>query len=93
MEFSNLIYFITAAIMLTLLPGPDMLFVIAQSITLGKKAGITVTFGLCTGLIVHTIAAAFGISLIIYNSEIGFTILKYLGVAYLIILAFMALKE
>lgn len=93
MEPNNLIYFLTAAIMLTILPGPDMLFVIVQSITLGRKAGITVALGLCTGLIVHTIAAAFGISLVIYNSEIGFTVLKYLGVVYLLYLAFMSLRE
>ena len=93
MEPSNLLYFLSAAVMLTILPGPDMLFVIAQSISLGKKAGISVALGLCTGLIFHTIAAAFGISIIIYNSDVAFMILKYLGVAYLIFLAFMALKE
>ena len=93
MEPSNLLYFFSAAVMLTILPGPDMLFVIAQSISLGKKAGISVALGLCTGLIFHTIAAAFGISIIIYNSDVAFMILKYLGVAYLIFLAFMALKE
>jgi len=93
MEPSNLLYFLSAAVMLTILPGPDMLFVIAQSISLGKKAGISVALGLCTGLIFHTIAAAFGISIIIYNSDVAFMILKYLGVVYLIFLAFMALKE
>ena len=93
MEPSNLLYFFSAAVMLTILPGPDMLFVIAQSISLGKKAGISVALGLCTGLIFHTIAAAFGISIIIYNSDVAFMILKYLGVVYLIFLAFMALKE
>ncbi|MDA3872008.1 MAG: LysE family translocator [Candidatus Marinimicrobia bacterium] len=93
MEPSNLLYFLTAAVMLTILPGPDMLFVIAQSISLGKKAGIAVALGLCTGLVFHTIAAAFGISIIIYNSDVAFMILKYFGVAYLIFLAFMALKE
>jgi len=93
MEPNNLIYFLSAAVMLTILPGPDMLFVIAQSISLGKKAGISVALGLCTGLIFHTIAAAFGISIIIYNSDVAFMILKYLGVVYLIFLAFMALKE
>ena len=93
MELNNLIYFLSAAVMLTILPGPDMLFVIAQSISLGKKAGISVALGLCTGLIFHTIAAAFGISIIIYNSDVAFMILKYLGVVYLIFLAFMALKE
>ena len=93
MGLNNFIYFVITAVMLTILPGPDMIFVIVQSISLGKKAGIFVALGLCTGLIVHTIAAAFGISLIIYNSNIGFIILKYFGVVYLISLAFMALKE
>ncbi|MEA1987443.1 MAG: LysE family translocator [Candidatus Marinimicrobia bacterium] len=93
MTTDNLIYFLSTAILLTLMPGPDMLFVIAQSISGGKKAGITIALGLCSGLIVHTIGASFGISLLIYNSEIGFLILKYLGVAYLLYLAFMSLIE
>ncbi|ABR55503.1 Lysine exporter protein (LYSE/YGGA) [Methanococcus vannielii SB] len=92
-EYSNLFYFISTSIVLTLLPGPDILFVTVQSISNGKKAGILTAFGLCTGLIMHTIAASVGISAIIYNSALGFSLVKYVGAAYLIYLSINALFE
>lgn len=93
MDAQNLFYFLIAATLLTLAPGPDILFVIAQSISQGKWAGIATALGLCTGLIFHTTAAALGLSIILYNSAIGFQIVKYAGVAYLLYLAFKALRE
>lgn len=72
--------------MLTLMPGPDILFVITQSIIRGRKAGIIFACGLCTGLIAHTAAVSLGLSLILYNSPVAFSVLKYLGAAYLIYL-------
>ena len=68
------------------MPGPDILFVITQSITRGKKAGIIFACGLCTGLIAHTAAVSLGLSLILYNSPVAFSVLKYMGAAYLIYL-------
>ena len=82
----NILGFLSAAILLTLMPGPDILFVITQSITRGKKAGIIVACGLCTGLIAHTAAVSLGLSLILYNSPVAFSVLKYMGAAYLIYL-------
>lgn len=74
------------------MPGPDNLFVLAQSIAMGKKAGIYTTFGLCTGLIVHITAATIGISAIIYNSAFAFTLIKYAGAIYLLYLAYKSFK-
>ena len=82
----NILGFLSAAILLTLMPGPDILFVITQSITRGKKAGIIFACGLCTGLIAHTAAVSLGLSLILYNSPVAFSVLKYMGAAYLIYL-------
>lgn len=93
MDSQNLFYFLIASVLLTLAPGPDILFVIAQSLSQGKWAGIATALGLCTGLIFHTTAAALGLSIILYNSAIGFQIVKYAGVAYLLYLAFKALRE
>ncbi|MBN2892627.1 MAG: LysE family translocator [Bacteroidales bacterium] len=87
----NIIEFAIASILLTLMPGPDIIFVITQSVTQGKKSGIIFAFGLCTGLIFHTSAAALGISLILYNSATLFQIVKYLGATYLIYLGIMAI--
>lgn len=88
-----LLYFIAASVALTLLPGPDILFVLSISISRGKKAGMATALGLCTGLLFHTTAAALGISAIVYGSALAFTIVKYAGALYLIYLAFKAIKE
>ena len=82
----NILGFLSAAILLTLMPGPDILFVITQSITRGKKAGIIFACGLCTGLIAHTAAVSLGLSWILYNTPVAFSVLKYMGAAYLIYL-------
>lgn len=92
-EQQQLIYFIAASVTLTLLPGPDILFVLTQSISQGRKAGIATASGLCTGVFVHTTAAALGISALVYKSALAFEIIKYAGAAYLLYLAWQALKE
>ncbi|TGC09701.1 LysE family translocator [Methanolobus halotolerans] len=92
-ELTQLVYFIAASVALTLLPGPDIIFVVTLSISRGKKAGMATASGLCTGLLFHTTAAALGVSAILYNSALAFTILKYAGAIYLLYLAFKALKE
>lgn len=88
-----LLSFFATAILLTLMPGPDILFVIAQSISQNKKAGIMTSLGLCTGLMIHIAAATLGVSAMIYQSAFAFSIVKYLGVAYLFYLAWQSLKE
>ncbi|WP_410509557.1 LysE family translocator [Methanosarcina hadiensis] len=92
-EQSQLIYFIAASAALTFLPGPDIIFVLTQSISQGKIAGIATATGLCTGILVHTSAAALGISALIYKSALAFELVKYAGAAYLLYLAWQALRE
>lgn len=93
MDFISVLSFLGVAVLLTLMPGPDNLFVLAQSISQGKKAGIATALGLCSGLIVHVAAAALGISAIIYQSAIAFAIVKYAGAAYLLYLAWKSFRE
>lgn len=88
-----LLSFLGAAILLTLMPGPDILFVIAQSLSQNKKAGIFTALGLCTGLIAHITAATLGISAIVYQSAVAFTIVKYAGALYLFYLAWMSFRD
>lgn len=92
MDMTTMLTFLTAAIILTLMPGPDILFVTAQSISQHKRAGIMTALGLCTGLIVHISEAAFGISAIIYQSATAFTIVKLAGAAYLLYLAWQSFR-
>ncbi len=93
MDISNIIYFLLASITLTLMPGPDIIFVTTLSMTKGGKKGFLTALGLCTGLFVHTAAAAIGISAIIYHSALAFQILKYAGALYLFYLAWQVLKS
>ncbi|WP_240376800.1 LysE family translocator [Bacillus piscicola] len=92
MDLVIIFAFLGTAIALTLAPGPDILFVIAQSISQDKKAGIVTALGLCSGLLVHISAAALGISALIYQSTLAFTIVKYAGAAYLLYLAWQAFR-
>ena len=80
--------FIGFAFALAMVPGPDNIFVLTQSALHGRLSGIFVTLGLATGLIFHTTAVAFGVAAIFETSAIAFNVLKYIGAAYLIFLAY-----
>ncbi|TQV82682.1 LysE family translocator [Exilibacterium tricleocarpae] len=84
--------FITASVLLALAPGPDNIFVLTQSMLQGAAAGLLVTLGLCTGLLVHTTAVAFGVAVIFQTSAFAFTLLKLMGAAYLLYLSWQAFR-
>lgn len=84
--------FLMASILLALVPGPDNIFVLTQSALHGRLAGIVVMLGLCTGLIVHSSAVAFGVAVIFQTSALAFAILKFIGAAYLVYLAWQAFR-
>jgi len=90
---TNALYlFIVANIFLALAPGPDNIFVLTQGITKGFKAAFITTLGFTSGVVIHTSAAAFGITVIFQTSELAFNIVKYVGAIYLIYLAYQAYK-
>jgi threonine/homoserine/homoserine lactone efflux protein len=89
----TIITFFTASILLGVAPGPDNIFVLTQSALHGRTAGIVVMFGLCTGLVFHSAAVAFGVAAIFRTSAIAFSALKSLGVAYLLVLAWQAFRK
>ncbi|MFD0977989.1 LysE family translocator [Salinimicrobium gaetbulicola] len=89
----QLIPFLTASMLLTISPGPDIIYVLVQGMTNGKKFGVITTLGLVSGIIVHTSLVAFGISAIIKQSEVLFLIIKMIGATYLIYLAYMVYKS
>ena len=84
--------FFTTSILLALTPGPDNWFVMAQAAQQGRLAGLVVTLGLCTGLLIHTSAVAFGLAAVIQTSAFAFTMLKVMGAAYLLFLAWQAFR-
>lgn len=87
-----MITFLAASVLLALAPGPDNIFVLSQSAMHGRTAGLAVTVGLCTGLIVHTSAVALGVAVIFQTSALAFSLLKYAGAAYLAWLAWQAFR-
>lgn len=92
MELAVLLPFITASLVLALVPGPDNIFVLTQSAVYGWNAGILVVLGLCTGLLVHTAAVVAGVAVLIQTSEVAFTVLKLAGATYLLYLAWQAFR-
>jgi len=86
------ITFFGISVMLGLTPGPDNIFVLMQSATHGRKAGVFVVLGLCAGLIFHTAAVSLGLAAVFAASAMAFTTLKFVGAAYLGYLAWQAFR-
>lgn len=86
----SIIAFVAASALLSIAPGPDNIFVLTQSAIYGKKSGVMVTLGLCSGLIVHTTVVALGVAAVFQTSLMAFTILKVAGALYLLYLAWQA---
>lgn len=78
------------SVLLSLAPGPDNIFVLTQSALYGRRCGLFITLGLCTGLLFHTTVVAFGVAAIIQSSTWAFSALKLSGAAYLSYLAWQA---
>ena len=88
----QILLFFISSLALTLMPGPDILFVINQSIE-EKKSGLLVAFGLCSGLVVHTLVLALGLSAIIEQNNNVIMFFKYFGSVYLFYLASQEFKK
>lgn len=83
--------FLVACFMLNVAPGPDLIFILSRTVGYGKKIGFAASFGVCSGALVHVIAAALGVSAILATSALVFSIVKYVGAAYLVWLGLQAL--
>jgi len=91
-SIETLLAFFAASVLLALAPGPDNIFVLTQSSLYGRRAGLAVTCGLCTGLIGHSTAVALGVAVIFQRSATAFSALKFIGAAYLVYLAWQAFR-
>ncbi len=82
----TLVIFAGAALVLLITPGPAVFYIVARSIDQGRVAGVVSTLGVGTGALIHVGAAALGVSALLMSSALAFSVLKYLGAAYLIYL-------
>jgi RhtB (resistance to homoserine/threonine) family protein len=87
---SSIVSFFGVAVLIALAPGPDNIFVLAQSISNGRRAGVLVALGLATGLLFHTTAVTLGVATLFQSSPIAFKALKFVGASYLLFLAWKA---
>ncbi|MGV6804819.1 MAG: LysE family translocator [Ruegeria sp.] len=85
--------FFTAAVLLNLSPGPDIAFILGQTIKGGRRSGFAAMAGIWTGALVHVGFAAAGLSAILASSAVAFSIVKWIGAAYLIYLGISALRS
>lgn len=81
--------FLTSSIILALIPGSDTMFILGQAISNSIKSGKYSAFGICSGLIVHTFLAAFGLSLLLT----AFNLIKFLGAMYLVYMGIKSIKS
>jgi threonine/homoserine/homoserine lactone efflux protein len=82
---SRLALFVGAALLLLVVPGPSVLYIVTQSVSQGRRAGIASVAGITTGTLVHIVAATVGLSALLASSALAFDVIKYLGAAYLIV--------
>ena len=93
MDLNSYLIFVSASILLCIVPGQDMAYLLARYIAQGKKAGLIAALGINVGAYAHLIAAVIGLSAIIASSALVFTIVKWLGAAYLIFIGFQAIVK
>ena len=83
---SHLLLFVGAALLLLVVPGPSVLYIVTQSVSHGRQAGIVSVAGITTGTLVHIAAATVGLSALLASSAVAFDVVKYVGAAYLIVI-------
>lgn len=88
----TLLIFAPAALALNLTPGNDMLFCLGQGMRSGPRAGIAASVGIATGVLLHTLAAAVGLAALLAAHPGAFEVIRWAGVAYLVVLAVQAFR-
>ena len=91
-EWPVFVSFAVAGLALNIVPGADMTFVIASSARGGRREGIIAALGIGAGALVHVVAATLGISAVLESSQAAFDLIKWLGAAYLLWIAFSLLR-
>jgi threonine/homoserine/homoserine lactone efflux protein len=84
LDASTFSLFVAAALVLLIVPGPSVLYIVARSVEGGRKAGLVSVLGVQTGAMVHIAFAALGLSAILASSAVAFSVVKWLGAAYLV---------
>jgi threonine/homoserine/homoserine lactone efflux protein len=89
---SEILLFVTAALIMVLTPGPNMVYCVSRTLIQGRRAGFLSLAGVMLGFVVHLLAAAFGLTALLLAVPLAFDVVKWLGAAYLLWLAWQAVK-
>jgi threonine/homoserine/homoserine lactone efflux protein len=84
MPIDHLLLFVAAGLLLNLTPGPDVVYIVTNALRGGARAGVVAALGITAGCFVHIFAAALGVSALLAASATAFTVLKWIGAAYLL---------
>lgn len=90
--FQDWLIFAFAALAIVLTPGPNMIYILSRSLCQGRRAGVISLFGVVAAFVVHMLAAALGVTALFMAVPLGFELLKWAGAAYLLYLAWQALR-
>src|SRR6202790_5787814 len=90
---SSILVFVSAALALLVIPGPAVFYIVGRSIGHGRGAGLVAALGIGVGSLVHTAAAAIGLSALLTSSAIAFAAVKYVGAGYLVYLGIQKLRR
>src|SRR5438045_4733546 len=93
MDTSSLGVFVAASVALLIVPGPAVLYIVGRSLRHGRAAGFLSVLGICTGTLLHVVAAALGLTAVLRTSPLAFSAIRYAGAAYLVWLGVRALRS
>jgi len=85
--------FLVASALLTIAPGPDIVYVLTRGVSQGRKAGVVAALGFATGCLFHTALAALGVAALIRSSDLTFNAVRWAGAAYLVWIGIQALRH
>ena len=91
--FQDLLLVSTAALIMVCSPGPNMIYLISRSLSQGKKAGLISLLGIMCGFLFHILMVSFGLTAVFFAVPYAFVVVKFLGVAYLLYLAYKSVRS
>lgn len=93
MDLSILVAFVGACVVISVVPGPDMMFILANGIARGRLAGVVAAVGMSTGIAVHTVAAALGLGALLQAAPMALDTVRIVGAVFLVYLAITTLRS
>ncbi len=92
-DLASYLLFLATVLLICVTPGPDMLFIVANGVSQGIRAGLVASVGMAAGMLAHTIAVVLGLAALVGSSPVAYDVLRYAGAAYLVYLGVKTLLQ